>query len=287
MPSNILQWNPAGSNQENDAQYAADTLRSGGATTDAILPSPTANKGFYQWSSVCAALAQALSNKGYTVSDANYAALVAVMANIRTNADVLPGLVTVAYSATPAFNAALSAGFDITLTGNVTSSTITGQFFGELIAFVIVQDATGGRTFAWPSNVYGAGAIGLAPNAISVQLFLTRADLTIHAAAPMSINGISGPFVYSVTTNGNVPSGYSQVAEMCNTSGGSFTRTLYTPVGNAGATVIIKKLASDTSTNTITVATAAGLIENASTVLITTAGTSLTFLSDGTNWNII
>src|SRR5580658_5076187 len=41
------------------------------------------------------------------------------------------GLTTVTYSATPTFNAALSSGFQITLSGNVTSSTLSNATAGQ------------------------------------------------------------------------------------------------------------------------------------------------------------
>lgn len=65
---------------------------------------------------------------------------------------------------------------------------------------------------------------------------------------------------------------------------GTFTLTLYTPVGNAGKRVTVKKTDSGTTT---TVATAAGSIDGQSTQAMTVQYLSLTFESDGTNWNIV
>lgn len=90
--SNIVQWNPAAANQETDAQYLADSMRSGGATDPSIFASILANKAFYQWSTVIAALAQMMANKGYTISDANLPNLVNALSNILTNADLLNSL---------------------------------------------------------------------------------------------------------------------------------------------------------------------------------------------------
>ena len=67
------------------------------------------------------------------------------------------------------------------------------------------------------------------------------------------------------------------------TANGTFTVTLFTPVGYTGYTVNVK----DIGTGTITVGTAAGLIDGVSTVTISRQYNSLTFVSDGTNWNII
>lgn len=72
---------------------------------------------------------------------------------------------TVAFSATPAFNASAYNQFSTTLSGNVTSSTLSGGYFGEFITFNICQDATGGWTFAWPTNLLSAPTISATASA--------------------------------------------------------------------------------------------------------------------------
>jgi len=84
--NNFLQWNPAAVNQQTDGTYSADTMRTGGAVTG-IFPADLANKLFYQCSTMVAAFGEALSNKGYTVSDANIATLITLLANVLTKAD--------------------------------------------------------------------------------------------------------------------------------------------------------------------------------------------------------
>jgi hypothetical protein len=81
-------------------------------------------------------------------------------------------LQTVTYSATPAFHAGLSNNFKLTLTGNVTSSTLNWAAVGQIINFVICQDSTGGRTFAWPLNVKGGMTIGATASTCSAQQFI-------------------------------------------------------------------------------------------------------------------
>lgn len=83
-----------------------------------------------------------------------------------------PGLLVVTFSATPAFNAAASNSFQITLTGDVSSSTVTNPTAGQTITFIIIQDATGSRTFAFPANFKGATAIDSVANHVSVQSFI-------------------------------------------------------------------------------------------------------------------
>lgn len=96
-----------------------------------------------------------------------------ISARAQVAADI-SGLQPVAFSATPVFNAALNAlpTFTMTLTGNVTSSSVTNPTGGQRIAFIITQDATGSRTFAWPSNFRGASDIAPAASNVSVQEFL-------------------------------------------------------------------------------------------------------------------
>jgi hypothetical protein len=84
------------------------------------------------------------------------------------------GAVTVPFNVSPSFNAAafLFPTFLMTLTANVTSSSVTGAAAGQIITFVITQDGTGGRTFAWPPNFKGASAIAPDPSSVSVQSFV-------------------------------------------------------------------------------------------------------------------
>lgn len=85
--SNFLQFNPSATNQENDSQYAADSLRSAGITNGAIVPSNLLNKALFQSSTMAAALAQAMAAKGYSISDANLNSLATTLANLLTLAD--------------------------------------------------------------------------------------------------------------------------------------------------------------------------------------------------------
>lgn len=94
--TNFLQVNPNAANQEDDPTYLADSLRTGGAATNALLPSPLFNKQSFQSSIMITALATALVNKGYSPNDGSAAPgtalnnLVAVLTNIMTQADMAP-----------------------------------------------------------------------------------------------------------------------------------------------------------------------------------------------------
>lgn len=70
-----------------------------------------------------------------------------------------PNVVTPAFSATPTIDAAAigpNGVWRMTLTGNVTASTIINPTDGQMITIQLVQDIIGGWTFAWPSNVFNA-----------------------------------------------------------------------------------------------------------------------------------
>lgn len=80
--------------------------------------------------------------------------------------------VNIPFSATPVYALpsapSILTVFKITLSGNVTSSTMTGTHPG-IVGFMITQDVVGGRTHAFPSNVKNFQAPDTTPNALSIQ----------------------------------------------------------------------------------------------------------------------
>ena len=78
--------------------------------------------------------------------------------------NLVVGTTAVTFTSTPTFNSATSVYFSMTLTGNVTSSTISNAIDGRVVKFNICQDATGGRTFIWPATVLNAPTIGSGVN---------------------------------------------------------------------------------------------------------------------------
>jgi hypothetical protein len=96
------------------------------------------------------------------------------------------GIVLVTPSATPVFDASKGLELGITLSASVTSSTfINGNIGPSIIVFRITQDATGGHSFAWPSNVRNGGIVNQTANARSVQMFATSFDGSLDAVGPM------------------------------------------------------------------------------------------------------
>ena len=223
--TNFLQWNPNAINQETDAEYAADAQRSGGVIVDDLAPSLTMNKFYYQVSTFVAAFCQMMAqSKGLTNSDADLATLSSVLSNIVFSGEQLANIVSVAYSPTPVFNAGTSSGFQMTLTGNITSSTIEGVAPGQLLAFCFLQNAAGGYTVSWPARFSGALQPDPTPNAFSIILF--RADLSgaLHAVSPMISNNYTS--LNALTLAAGAPIGAVL------TGNGS----IYAPVANGGFT---------------------------------------------------
>jgi hypothetical protein len=88
---------------------------------------------------------------------------------------------TVSYTSSPNFD--LSAGWlqKITLTGNATA-TVSNPQSGITYTFLVCQDGTGGRTFAWPSGFHGAMTIGSTLSTCSLQSFMYDGGATLYYA---------------------------------------------------------------------------------------------------------
>lgn len=213
--SNFLQWNNAAINQETDAEYLVDSQRVGGAPVTGTAPSKTMNKFYYQASTFVAAFGAMMAAKGFSVSDADVGVLQAVLANISTSADFRPLITTLGYSPTPNFAANTADGFQFPLNGNITSSTISGQTNGQTIAFYMSQDATGGRTIAWPGNFFGMTQPDPTPNAMS--MFLVRVDNggNVHALTPSissaNLTTVIGLLATALAVTGNADVGSLQI----------------------------------------------------------------------------
>ncbi len=108
-------------------------------------------------------------NSGY--AGINTGALV-VNGTFLANSKMSSPIGTVSYSATPTFNATNYNHFKITLTGDVTSSTLSGATAGQTLKFILCQDSTGGHTFVWPASIKGGMVIGSTLSTCSVQTFI-------------------------------------------------------------------------------------------------------------------
>lgn len=97
------------------------------------------------------------------------------------------GLVPVAFSTSPIFDGSLGGTFEMSLSGNVGSSSAINLNPGLRYTFIIKQDVIGNRTFVWPLGTSGAMIIDPASQATSVQEFAWD-GANLYAISP----GISG-----------------------------------------------------------------------------------------------
>jgi hypothetical protein len=87
----------------------------------------------------------------------------------------------VTFSATPTFTSGDTMS-RMTLTGNVTSFTMGASASGTPHTLCFLQDGTGGRTVAAPSNVHGFTAVGTTANKWSCESFMYDASDAIWLA---------------------------------------------------------------------------------------------------------
>jgi hypothetical protein len=190
--TNFLQWNPNATNQETDAQYSADSSRENGWITNSIVPSPTLNKAMFQVSTMIAALAQMLANKGFSPEDSNLAALVSVLTNIQTTADLKAPLQTVPFSLAMTFDASQANAFEVQVTtgtgiGNYTFSLINTTP-GQIITLIFVMTVNSARNLTYPANVIGGSPVTRTLGTTNIQQFFVASDGNAHAISMLANN---------------------------------------------------------------------------------------------------
>lgn len=110
----------------------------------------------------------------------------------------------VAFSATPAFTANSCGVFSMTLTGNVTSSTITGSAAGQTEMFSICQDGVGSRTFAWPASFTNPPVIDPTASKCGQFQFVLLADNLWHWTGSGENSGTRNLAALNVSGNATV-----------------------------------------------------------------------------------
>jgi len=105
------------------------------------------------------------------------------------NTDVGTSVNSVTFSATPVFNLNLGGIQKITLTADVTSSTVSNLRVGQKTVFQIVQDGTGGHSFTWPTNVKGGITIDntVTANKVASQEFVSYDGTNLYATSSGAI----------------------------------------------------------------------------------------------------
>lgn len=179
-----------GANVDSQANFAGAGYQVNGFTSGIAL-SLQLNKCWRQSSMISAAVANFIANVlGINVlDDGNLAALITNLTNA-----IIQGAgakyIAVAFSSPMAFVATANGivTFETTLTGNVASSTLVGIVAGQIINFIFHQDGVGGRTFAFPPAVQGAGTIDPGASATSTQSFVVEGDLTLRPLGGMTVS---------------------------------------------------------------------------------------------------
>jgi hypothetical protein len=182
--------------------------------------------------------------------------LIASLASAQTRIKgvILDDAVTVAFSATPTFDASKANFFALTLTGSVTSSTLSNALVGEQFAFEICQDATGSRTFVPPTNVAGFTTIPSTANVCTVQFFWFD-GANAQPDRVGIINGVSyppNPSTHSVpvVTAANVIT-YKVIPDCQDSAGNHVNYTQSTDAFSCGVTVPAN-VVTTTGTQTLT-----------------------------------
>ncbi len=145
---------------------------------------------------------------------------------VSTNTQMLLGnLETLAFTSTPVFVASSYSNFLLTLTNNVTSSTISGGTIGQVATFDVCQNATGTYTFVWPTNLLNAPPVLANANSCTSVIAVdsgtnwnTVASASTATTSPLTGNFDQIPFTatpiynaanyssFAMTLSGNVTS---------------------------------------------------------------------------------
>ena len=97
---------------------------------------------------------------------------------------IIPQLLVIGYNPTVDFPGDQYTAFQITLQGDVTSSTLTNMVPGNLYTFIIIQDGAGGHRFTWPANVHNGAAADPEASSTTTQTFVADENLDLWAIGP-------------------------------------------------------------------------------------------------------
>jgi hypothetical protein len=132
-----------------------------------------------------------------------------------------------AFNATPTFDAGAASIFTMTLTGNVTSSTINNSVVGQTIFFSLCQDGAGGRTFSWPASFIHPPPVNTTASSCSNAAFFYDGTNWRHTGS-----GDSGGFAGDVTVTGGIT-----VSGSASIGGGATVSGAINPIGGFSGNV--------------------------------------------------
>lgn len=174
-----------GANVDTQGNFVGSGYQTQGFTAG-VAKSAQANKVWRQSSMVAAAVANFIANtlNINVLDDGNIANLIT---NLTRALFTAPGKnVVVSFSATPTFDASLGTDFEMTLSANVTSSTLSNLTPGMTLTFIIHQDGAGAHTFVPPAGLPLA-TIDPGAGKTSVQMFKVAFGNTIYPISGMTV----------------------------------------------------------------------------------------------------
>jgi hypothetical protein len=177
-----------GANVDSQVNFQGSGYQENGFSNGIAQPFQ-ANKIWRQASMIGNAVATFISNTLNIpiLDDGNSPALITNLTNAIASAaeGAQNRLVSVAFSATPVFDASQGTTFEMVLTGNVTSSTLVNVTPGQRLIFIIKQDGVGGRTFAPPPTLPMA-PIGATASKTFIQAFIVDSGSNVYVDTPMT-----------------------------------------------------------------------------------------------------
>ena len=100
----------------------------------------------------------------------------------------------VSYSATPTFiRSSQIQIWEITLTGNVTSSTTSGVTAGDILVFEICEDSSGAHSFVWPTGFSTAAAISTTLSTCTSETFYWNGSSAVNITGGVSTDPADAP----------------------------------------------------------------------------------------------
>jgi hypothetical protein len=92
-------------------------------------------------------------------------------------------LLVIPYNPAILFDATNYTAFEVTLTGDVTTSTITNVQPGNLYTITFKQDGAGNHGVVWPPSIFNETDVCRIPNSRSTQTFVADENLNLFAVS--------------------------------------------------------------------------------------------------------
>jgi hypothetical protein len=198
------------------------------------------------------------------------------------------GFVNVPFSTTPVFDMTKGNTFALTLSGNVTSSSVNqpGVTSGQILYTIICQNATGGFSFVFPSNFQSIAPVTVSPNAnaCSASTWIWDGNISkwVNVNSVGAAAGVGAPLPFTV-----IP--FTATPSFSGTLNASYGMTLTgnvtsSTVSGSPVNGVIMKLHICQGAGGPWTFTFPSNFLNVSTIQ-TTGCTDETYSFDGTNWS--